>query len=115
MRTQSYMVAFFFFLCVLSFIMQRSPARAAENTYDLNKVRLRYFHLLNLFPADNTLVSAPGGVKATPTPGATATPTPLPATPTPSPTPTPRSGGQSQSIQEEQRGFFGRLFGIIFH
>jgi hypothetical protein len=69
---------FVLFLIVLLFPIQTH----AEETYDLNKVRLKIFHLLNFSPADNTLITQPGsGSKATPTPapGSGATPTPTPA------------------------------------
>ncbi len=46
-----------------------SNTYAQEKTYDLNKVRMKIFHLLNFSPADNTLVPHPGsGTKTTPTP-----------------------------------------------
>ncbi|KXK09544.1 MAG: hypothetical protein UZ22_OP11002001045 [Microgenomates bacterium OLB23] len=46
------------------FVYIAHGARASEHSYDLNVVRMRYFHLLNLFPADNTLVPAPGRRKS---------------------------------------------------
>ncbi len=61
------------FLLSIFFLIALSPVRAQEYEYDLNKTRMKIFHLLNFFPADNTLVPPPGsGTKATPTPVAPA-------------------------------------------
>jgi len=64
----------FSFALIFSLIMSVQHAQAAEQEYDLNKVRLKIFHLLNFSPAENTLQPAPGsGSKATPTPPPSAT------------------------------------------
>lgn len=71
MRIQSrILLPFFFFFIVM--LLSVSSTYAQEQTYDLNKVRMKIFHLLNFSPADNTLVPAPGsGAKTTPTPSPT--------------------------------------------
>ncbi len=46
-----------------------TPIYAQESRYDLNKVRFKIFHLLNLFASDDTLATPPaGGKRITPTP-----------------------------------------------
>ncbi len=61
------------FLLSIFYFIAFSPVVAQEHQYDLNKTRMKIMHLLNFFPADNTLVPPPGsGTIATPTPAAPA-------------------------------------------
>ena len=55
-------------LILFLFVVWQRPLYAQEPQYDLNKIRMKIFHLLNFSPAENTLITPPPGSRVTPTP-----------------------------------------------